>query len=146
MIFIKVRAFFLVSFLLLTLTLLSGCGSGTPNVVVNNGPSVSLDTSNGSEYVIKAVNFIDVAGMVIAINYNSSTYSSPTVTQGRFISGALMASNVNNPGAIKIAVISTSAFSGTGEVATVSFVTTAGAGDFPTVSARLYNTAGAEIL
>jgi len=133
------------SLLLLILALLSGCGSGGGSAP-SNSPSVSLATTNGSAYTIKAANFAGVAGMEITLDYNSSTYSSPTVTQGSFISGALMAANTNVPGTIKIAVISTGAFSGTGEIATVSFVNAIlDAGAFPTVSAKLYDALGVEI-
>lgn len=141
---IKARKYFLTSVLLLILALLSGCGSGGGSAP-NNDPSVSLVSTNGSVYAIKASNFTGVAGMEITINY-SSTLSSPTVTQGQFISGALMAANTNIPGTIKIAVISTGVFSGTGEIATVSFVNAnSDAGTFPTVSAKLYDVSGKEI-
>lgn len=142
---IKARMFFQISVLLFIMALMSGCGNngGSPP---NNGPSVSLVTSNGSVYVINAANFAGVSGMEITIDYSSSTLASPTVTQGGLISGALMVANTNIPGTIKIGIVSASSFSGTGEIATVSFMNAnSDAGAFPTVSAKLYDIRGVEI-
>ncbi|MBV5339672.1 MAG: hypothetical protein J0665_08930 [Deltaproteobacteria bacterium] len=51
------------------------------------------------------------------------------VTQGELISGAMMAVNTITLGLIKIAIISTKAFSGNGQIATVSFASVTGTGD-----------------
>jgi hypothetical protein len=134
------------TFTLLVMVMLSGCGSGG-TVEHANKPSVALATSNGSVFVIKAANFNGVAGIEISITYDSSTLSSPIVTPGGFVPGAMFAANTNIPGTIKIAVISTQTYSGNGEIATVSFANAnSDAGVFPVVSAKFIDATGAEIL
>ena len=56
-----------------------------------------------------------------------------------------MAVNTNNPGSIKIGIISTKAFSGSGQIATVSFSTQNGTGGITSASVKMINSKGLAI-
>jgi hypothetical protein len=145
--FRNLRKYFLTTLLLIIFALMLGCGNGgapeSNGVISKSGLSIS-PTSN-SEYVVLGDKMDGVAGIELTISYDSASLSSPTVTQGGLISGAMMATNTNTPGKIKIAVISTKSFSGNGQVATVSFATVTGTGIVSISSVNMIDTKGTPI-
>lgn len=105
--------------------------------------SVSIVPAGGNKYTVQGDNMDGVAGIDMIISYDGSLISANPVTQGSLIAGAMMAANTNNPGSIKIAIISTKAFSGSGPIATITFARV------PTsvkiASANMINSSGASI-
>ena len=140
--------YFQVTLILTILVLMWGCGSGggmTPNEVVSKAASVSLIPSGNGEYVIQGDNMDGVAGIELTINYDSSALSSPTVTQGGLISGALMRSNTTFVGTIRIAIVNTTPFSGSGQIDTVSFTSATGTGSVSIATVKMIDSKGAPI-
>ncbi len=125
--------------LLATITLL------TLSVPAAFAASVTITPAGNSSYSVKGDSMDGVAGIDLTIIYDSSSLSTPTVTQGSLVSGALMAANTNNPGSIKIAIISTKSFSGSGEIATVSFTPLSGSGGITSASVNMINSKGSPV-
>ncbi|MFZ4854859.1 MAG: cohesin domain-containing protein [Desulfuromonadaceae bacterium] len=145
--YIKLRRFFQAALLLVIIALMWGCGNGggsASNEVVSKN-ALSISPSSSGEYAIRGDNMEDAAGIELTISYDIATLSSPTVTQSGFISGAMMATNTITPGKIKIAIISTKAISGNGQIATVSFATVTGTGNVSITSVTMIDTKGAPI-
>ena len=126
---------------------LAGCGGGgqssssackeiASSAAKTVAASVSTVTQGSGVYIIQGDAMDGVAGIDLNISY-PSTLSSPTVTQGALISGAMMVANTNNPGSIKIAIISSKGFSGSGELVRITFANQ-GSGTI-TVSASMIN-------
>lgn len=107
--------------------------------------SVTITPAAAGTFSIHGDAMDGVAGIDMTISYDSASLSSPTVSQGGLVAGALMAVNTNNPGAIKIAIISTKAFSGSGQIATVTFATQNGTGAITSASVNLINNKGRAI-
>jgi hypothetical protein len=145
--FIKLRKFLQNFLLLFTLALMWGCGGGgggsggsggsggnsgesTPSMAFGNGASVAIVPLGGGEYVVQGNNLAGVAGMDLTVSYDRANVSSPTVTQGDLISGALLAPNTNVLGTIRIGFASANGFSGTGQIAKISFATHNGPANF----------------
>ena len=85
------------------------------------GANVSAIPQGNGVFSIQGSGMDGVAGIDLNISYPSSL-SSPSVTQGGFISGGMMVANTNNTGSIKIAIISSKAFSGSsGEIVRITF-------------------------
>jgi hypothetical protein len=145
---IKLREYLHGALILAIMVLMWGCGGGggtTPNVAVSKGASVSVIPSGSGVYVIQGDNMDGVAGIELTINYDNSALSSPTVTQGGLISGALMVANIPIPGTIKIAVVSTTPFSGSGQIAAVSFATVTGTASVTLSSVKMVDINGAPV-
>lgn len=107
--------------------------------------SVTITPTAVGTYSVQGNSMDGVAGIDLKIIYDSSSLSSPTVSQGSLVAGALMAANTNNPGSIKIAIVSTKALSGSGQIATVTFTTQNGAGGISSASVSMINSKGAPI-
>jgi hypothetical protein len=127
---IKLRKFLQASLILVALALTWGCGGGgggggggNPTPPVNKAPAVTIISSGGGEFVIQGDNMDGVAGIDLTIAYDSSKLSSPTVTEGALTSGKLFAVNTDIPGTIRMAIVSTTALSGSGQIAKISFAT-----------------------
>ena len=133
---INLRHCFLMASLLVFLSLLWGCGSGdsgstaapTTKIVFSNGASLSIVPAGNGNYVLQGDKLVGVAGMQITVSYDSSAMSSPSVSQDDLFSGAMFAANANIPGTIRVALVGTTPFSGSGQIATVSFASDAGTG------------------
>src|SRR6185369_16366895 len=97
---------------------------------VSKVPTISVSSSSNSEYVIQGSNLVGVAGIEFTVSY-SSTLSSPTVTYGGLVSGALPADNsatadsITNR-SINFAFVKIDGISGTGQIAKISFATATG--------------------
>jgi hypothetical protein len=107
--------------------------------------SVTITPAAAGSYIIQGDAMDGVAGIELTLNYDASVLASPTVTQGSLVTGALVAANTNNPGFIKIAIISTKAFSGSGQIATVTFATQNGTGGITSASVSMINSKGSPI-
>jgi len=86
-----------------------------------------------------------VAGIQIDITYDASSLQTPTVTQGGLVSGAMLAANTKQPGIIKIAIISTRPFSGSGPIATISFASKTGTGGITSVKSSMIDINGSSL-
>lgn len=96
-------------------------------------PVITVDQSGG----IYGNGMDGVAGIELIINYDSSKLSTPTVTKGSLVSQGMLAANTSVPGVIRIAIISTTPFSGSGQIAAVKFANTSGTGWIKLVSQSL---------
>lgn len=108
------------------------------------GASISITPSGNGNFIIQGNSMDGVSGIDLSIVYDKSSLASPSVSQGSLLSGAMMAANTNNPGAIRIVIISSKAFSGSGQVATISFATYAGNGSI-SVASTMINSKGAPV-
>jgi Cohesin domain len=148
--FIYLQKYLQVVLIPVILVLMWGCGSGggtSPNQVVSKVATVSVTPSGNGEYVIQGDNMDGVAGIDLTISYDSSTLSSPTVAQGGLISGAFMVSNTTTPGTVRIGFIIAypKVFSGSGQLATVSFAAVTGEGSVSVASVNMVDVKGAPI-
>lgn len=106
--------------------------------------SIDISPAGNGTFIIQGSGMDGVAGIQLIVTYDKSSLASPSVTQGSLVSGAMMAANTNNPGSINIAIINTKPFSGSGQVATITFGTHTGNGSI-TVSSSMINGAGAAL-
>lgn len=83
--------------------------------------SLTIVPGGDGTYYLQANNLSGVAGMDLTINYDTSILTSPVVTQGALVSGTIMAANTSIPGAIRIAVVGATPFSGSGTIAILAF-------------------------
>jgi|GEM_PF-1884007 len=96
--------------------------------------SLTIVPEGDGIFVVRANNLNGVAAMDLTIGYDTSRLSAPTVAQGAFISGAQFAANNATPGAIRIALVSTKPFSGSGPVAAIAFQVSARNQVIPVIS------------
>lgn len=108
--------------------------------------SVSIVPSGNASYVIQGDSMDGVAGMDLTIRYEAALFQgTPAVKQESLISGAMLAANTSLPGTIKIAVISTRSFSGSGPIATITFVSKSPSAPLPTVIQSMIDSKGTTI-
>ncbi|MEI6207427.1 MAG: cohesin domain-containing protein [Desulfuromonadales bacterium] len=108
--------------------------------------AVTTITPSGSgTFTVQGSDMDGVAGIDLFITYDTTLLASPSVTQGHLVSGALMAANTNNPGSIKIAIIDSKPFSGSGTIATITFASQNGTGGITSVRASAINSKGASV-
>ena len=109
--------------------------------------AISITPSGASSYSVQGTSMDGVAGIELTIRYDTTVLSMPKVTQeGSLTSGALFVANPNyTPNTIKIAIISTKPFSGSGQIANLSFTTSGGAGSVALVSSSLIDSNGKPI-
>jgi hypothetical protein len=108
-------------------------------------PSVSIPPSDSGTYIVQGTEMDRVAGIQIDITYDATSLKTPTVTQGGLVSGAMLAANTTLPGIIKIAIISTRAFSGSGPIATISFASKTGSGGITSVKTSMIDIKGTPV-
>jgi hypothetical protein len=144
----KLRKCFHKAVPLAIISLMWGCGDGggtASDITPVTGPAVSVVSSGNGEYAIKGQRMDGVAGIKLTISYDSSILSFPSVIQGGLVSGALMATNTSIPGTVIIAVISTTPFSGDGQIATVSFATQNSSAAISIDSVQMYDITGKQL-
>jgi len=107
---------------------------------------ISITSTGSGTYSIQADNLNGVAAIDLTISYDSSSLSSPTVTDGALISGALLVPNTLNPGQIRIAIIRATPFSGGGEIAKISFAAKTGTGGITALTASITDIAGKPLI
>ncbi len=100
-----------------------GCHTLNPTAkaVLSNTATISLNGTLGN-LVVTATDFSGVAGVDLAINYDSSCFSSPVVISGELLSGFLVATNTATPGRVKVAAITSQPVTGSGMIVSVSFM------------------------
>lgn len=106
------------------------------------GASVTVTPSGSQSYQINGSGMDGVAGIQLDIAYDTASLSTPTVTQGALVSGAMLAANTSRPGIIKIAIISTRSFSGNGQIATISFASKTGNGGITSITSSMIDSKG----
>ncbi|HJV36698.1 cohesin domain-containing protein [Geomonas sp.] len=119
-----------------------GGGGGAPSTPATPATSLTIVSSGGGQYSVQGNNLNGVAALEFNLVYDSSTLSSPTVTQGDYISGALFESNALTPGTISFYLVSTTPFSGTGQIAKVSFAEHTGTPAVTVTAVKMYNLKG----
>ena len=92
------------------------------------GASVTITPSGEGSFSVRGDNMNGVSGIELTIGYDTSALTSPTVSWGGLIDGALSIANTTVPGTIRIAIIRTTPFSGGGQIAAVSFAAQNGGG------------------
>ena len=107
--------------------------------------TVSVTSSGDTSYSVQGTGMDGVAGIQLDFNYDASSLSSPAVTKGGLVSGAMLAANTTRPGSIRVAIISTTAFSGSGQIANVTFAGRTGTGGITSASVNMIDTKGAKI-
>ena len=108
-------------------------------------PTITVPPSESGSYTIQGSGMDGVAGIQIDITYDKTSLSTPTVTQGSLVSGAMLAANTSVPGSIRIAIISTNSFSGSGPIATVSFASKTGSGGITSITTSMIDSKGSAI-
>ncbi len=101
-------------------------------------------TGNGS-YALVGEGLNQVGGMELTLGYDSAALGSPVVSWGSLLSGAIKMANTGQPGLIRIALVTTTPISGSGQLAQISFSTRNGNAGFTSIMAKLINAAGATI-
>jgi len=116
------------------------------NVSLALGALVSISPSGDGVFVVSGSNMDGVAAMDLIIDYDSSSLGSPTVSQGSLVSGRGMfvANPAYGSSTVKIGIISTSAFSGSGKIATIAFATHKGTGSV-TLAASMFSIKGTSV-
>lgn len=105
--------------------------------------TVSVSPSGAASYVIQGESMDGVSGMELTIRYDASMFQgTPTVKQESLVSGAMLADNTSLPGVIKIAIISTRPFSGSGPIATITFVSKTAGAPVPVITASMIGSTG----
>jgi len=107
--------------------------------------SVTLSSPSAGNYIILGSNMDGVAGIQLNVTYDAASLATPTVTQGGLVAGAMLAANTTQPGIIKIAIISTRAFSGSGQIASISFASKKGSGGITSITTDMIDSKGSAI-
>lgn len=115
------------------------------SVSVSLAATVNVVPSGGNSYSVTGGSMDGVAGIELNISYDSSSLASPSVNQGGLVSGAMFLANANIPGNIKVAIISTTPFKGSGQIATISFGSQTGSGGVTGLTASLIDINGKPI-
>jgi len=105
--------------------------------------AISVVSAGDGLFTIQGSSMDGIAGIDITINYDPATITNARVNQGGLISGAMMLANVNVPGSIRIAVITTTPFRGSGPIASVAYDRKGtSAGRITAVNAKVANLEG----
>lgn len=106
------------------------------------GAAITITPSGNGVFTLQGNSMDGVGGIDLTVNYDNSSLASPSVSQGALVSGAIFAANpIFSANTIRIAIISTKPFSGSGPIATISFGTHSGAGSLA-VSSSMITTSG----
>lgn len=106
---------------------------------------VSVIPSGGSSYTVLGSVMDGVAGIQIDIAYDAASLVAPTVRQGGLAAGTMFAANTSRAGFIKIAIISTQALSGNGEIAKISFASKTGSGGITSITSTMIDSKGSPL-
>jgi hypothetical protein len=106
-------------------------------------PLLSITPASGNSFTVQGNNMDGVAGIELNLTYDNKSLDTPTVVKESLVSTAMLAANTAIPGSIRIAIISTTPFSGSGPVATIKFAN--GSGSVRIVSQNTINSSGAQI-
>ena len=107
--------------------------------------TVSIVPSGNASYVIQGNGMDGVAGIELNIRYDTASFrGTPTVKQESLVSGAMLVDNTSLPGSIKIAIISTRAFSGSGPISTITFASKSATAPLPSFTYSMIDSKGSE--
>lgn len=115
------------------------------SVSVGLAATVAVIPSGGNSFEVQGGGMNVVAGIDLTISYDSSSLASPSVNQGSLVSGAMYLANANNPGNIKIAIVSTKVFSASGPIATIKFGSQTGSGSITISNVKMIDINGANV-
>ncbi len=104
-----------------------------------------IPSGNPASFSVEGTGMDGVAGIQLDIAYDAASMATPTVTQGGLVAGAMFAANTTRPGFIKVAVISSRAFSGSGQIAVISFASKTGSGGITSVTAGMIDSKGSPL-
>jgi len=107
--------------------------------------SITVSPSGSGDFSVLGEGMNGVAGIEINLGYDSASLATPSVTQGSLVSGALLTANTSIPGTIRIAIIKSSPFIGSGQIVAISFAVRNGTGGITSISARLIDSIGANL-
>ncbi len=108
-----------------TALLLVICYSASAQAAAN----VNITATGDKSYSVQGSGMDGVAAIELHIKYDEKSLVSPTATKGGLLTDAMFAPNTTTiPGMIKIAIISINPFSGSGEIAKISFERRIGTG------------------
>jgi hypothetical protein len=110
--------------------------------------SVSISSGGNGVFDLQGSGFSGVAGAKITISYDTATLANARVVQGGLMSGGMMAVNTSPPGTIVLALVSTTAFNGSGSIATITFDLLPGEslGRIQSLAAELYGLTGGKTI
>ncbi|SNB44670.1 cohesin domain-containing protein [Geobacter sp. DSM 9736] len=121
-----------------------GSGEATSAEVLSQSGRVSIIRS-GSAFTIQGDGMDGVGGVRISLSYNSSELSSPSVTETSYSTGSLMAANTTVPGKIIVAIVRATPFSGSGQLATITFASQAEGAAVTIDSVEMYDVDGNQV-
>lgn len=104
-----------------------------------------IPSGNPASFSIEGTGMDGVSGIQLDIAYDDASLSAPTVTQGGLVAGAMLVANTSRPGIIRIAIVSTRAFSGNGQIATIVFASKKGNGGITSVTSSMIDIKGSAI-
>lgn len=107
--------------------------------------TVSVTPSGDAAYTVQGAGLDGVAGIQLDITYDAGSLSSPSITQGGVVAGALLAVNSTTPGLLKIAVVSSRPFSGAGQIASITFASKTGSGGIVSITTSMIDSNGAAV-
>lgn len=107
--------------------------------------TVSVSPTGELSYTVDGTGMESVAGIQLDITYDATSLNTPTAVKGSLVSGAVFAANTTRPGFIKIAIISTRPFSGSGQIASISFAAKTGSGGITSVISNMIDREGASL-
>ena len=107
------------------------------------GASITISPTGGGTFAIQGNRLNGVSGIELTLGYDSSLLSSPSVSQGSFVAGALLSANTTIPGSIRISIVRLNPFFGSGQIAAVSFASQSNAGTITSATVRMIDTNGA---
>jgi len=99
----------------------------------------------GQSGALNGANMDNVAGLDLTIRYDSALLSSPTVTKGDLVSKGMLSANTSMPGIIRIVIISTTPFIGSGQIAAINFASNPGNGGIQSISATVIDINGTHL-
>lgn len=84
--------------------------------------TIAIVPVGAATYSITATDLQESAGIELSIVYDKDALENPTVKYGQMTAGALPAQNVTVPGSIRIVFITTGVIKGSGELASIVFI------------------------
>ena len=111
------------------------------------GAAVTVTASGNGIFIINGSQLDGVGGIDLYVVYDNASLASPTVSQGSLISGGgMLLANPNfAPNTIKIAIVRQPVFSGSGQLAVISFATHTGTGAVKVTTNSMISGTGAPI-
>jgi hypothetical protein len=107
--------------------------------------TVSVIPSGDKTFSVQGSGMDGATGIRLDISYDAASLVIPSVTPGGAVTGAMFAANTNQPGYIRIAIISTNTFSSNGQIATITFASKTGSGGITSVTSSMIDKTGAQL-